>query len=111
MIRPNRILFIFLVLSLIFSCGCIKRNLHIKSSPPGATVYFNEKDIGVTPLDFDFLYYATHSIKLEKDGYKAYNGLVEINSPLYMWIPLDFFLEILPTTFDDERELSYTLTQ
>lgn len=103
-------LVIFLLFSLVFLGGCVKRNLHINSDPPGATVYFNEREIGTTPLDYDFIWYATHKIRLEKEGYQPIQALESIKTPLYLWMPLDFFLELTPYVFWDRRELSYTLT-
>lgn len=108
--RAETILAVLIVLSLVFSGGCVKRNLQIKSDPPGATVYFNEKKISETPLDYDFMWYAEHKVKLVKEGYEPIERIETIKSPPQFWIPFDFILDLLPNTFWDRRELSYTLT-
>ena len=105
----KRLFITFVILSLFFSGGCVKRNLHIKSNPIGATVYFNEKDIGVTPLDYDFVHYAVHKIGLKKEGYEPIKALENIKPPLYLWLPFDFFFEIIPYTFWDRKAVTYTL--
>ena len=99
-----------MAINLIFLGGCVKRNLHIKSGPPGAKVYFNEKEIGATPMDYDFMWYAEHRIALKKEGYKPIEELVSIRAPFFQWIPFDLIFELIPYTFWDRRELSYTLT-
>lgn len=107
--RARGFLIIVLTFTLLFLSGCIKRNLHIKSDPPGATIYLNDKEIGTTPLDFDFMWYATHKIELKKENYKPLVELIRIRMPIYLWPPLDFVLELVPYTFWDKRELDYTL--
>jgi hypothetical protein len=90
--------------------GCVKRNLYIASDPPGATVYFNEEEVGTTPFDFDFIHYAVHKVELKKEGYEILTALENIKPPLHLWFPLDFFFEIIPRDFWDRKELYYTLT-
>lgn len=99
-----------MIVSMVFLNGCIKRNLHIKSNPPDAKVYFNEEYIGDTPLDHDFIYYAVHRIKLEREDYEPFEAFVNIEPPVYCWFPIDFFFELLPYTFWHKEEVSYTLT-
>ena len=57
---PKAFIAFSLIVTLLFLSGCVKRNLHIQSDPPGATVYFNEREIGTTPLDYDFMHHAKH---------------------------------------------------
>lgn len=102
-------LIMLLISSLALTSGCVKRNLNIISDPPGATIYLNDKEIGVTPIDFDFMHYATYKVALQKEGYETLEELVSIKTPLYLWIPFDLICELMPYTFWDRRELSYTL--
>ena len=104
------ILIVFIILALLSSSGCVKRNLHVRSDPPGATVYFNEKELGKTPLDFDFMWYAVHKVELKMEGYEPIEVLENLKSPIFFWMPLDFILELIPHDFWDRKELSYTLT-
>ena len=106
----QKVLALFLVLGVVFLSGCVKRNLYIKSDPAGATVYFNEKEVGETPLDYDFMWYALHRVKLEKEGFEPIEEFISIRTPLYLWLPLDLIIHLIPFTFEDNRELSYVLT-
>jgi hypothetical protein len=102
------LLFLLLFFSL-FSAGCVERKLTIKSNPPQATVYFNDKQMGKTPTDFDFEWYWTHKVELKKEGYQSVNNYEQIKAPVYMWIPLDLFMEIMPFKIRDYRTLTYEL--
>ncbi len=99
-----------ILLCCLLLTGCIKRNIHIISSPPGATVYFNEEEVGQTPLDYDFIHYAVHKVEIKKEGYASLTVLENLKPPIYGYIPIDFFFEIIPRDFWDRKERSYTLT-
>ena len=90
--------------------GCIKRNLHISSDPAGATVYFNEREAGVTPFDYDFMWYAVHKVEVKKEGYETLEVLENIRPPYFCWPPFDLIFELVPYKFWDRKEVSYTLT-
>lgn len=89
--------------------GCVERKLTIKSDPPGASVYFNDSYKGKTPVDFDFEWYWTHDIRLEKEGYQEIKVQETIKAPPYMWIPVDLLIELLPLKVKDHHDLTYTL--
>ena len=89
--------------------GCVKRNLHIISDPPGALVFMNDNKIGETPLDYDFLDYAVHKFELRKDGYKTVSELVNIKPPFFSWLGIDLIFELIPYAFWDRKEISYKL--
>lgn len=110
-VNNRRAVFITAVAFCLFLLtGCVKRNLHIESDPPGAAVFFNENNVGTTPMDFDFMHYAVHRVELKKEGYKTLSVLQNIKPPLHLWPPLDFFFEIIPKDFWDRKEVFYTLT-
>ena len=107
----KRLIF-FLVISLIFifvNAGCLERRLTIKSNPPGAGVYFNDKYIGETPVNFDFEWYWTHKVELKKEGFKTISRYETIKAPPYMWIPFDLVVELLPFKVRDYHSLTYNL--
>ncbi len=107
--NKTKLLPLIVILSLLLLGGCVKRNLHVMTNPPGARFYFDRDLIGQTPLDFDFMYYAVHKVEVEKEGYERLTTLVNLKPPLQFWLPLDFFCEIIPRDFWDKKELSYTL--
>jgi hypothetical protein len=106
----NKKLILVLVLTTSFVLtGCVERKLYVRTDPPGATLYFNGEERGQTPLSFDFEWYWWHKIRLEKEGYKPVEKKELIKAPPYMWIPLDFFVEILPFKVRDYHYLDYKL--
>lgn len=52
--------------------------LQVSSSPSGAKVYLDGKDIGVTPLSNSGIPEGTHNLSVELFGYKPWQGIVEI---------------------------------
>ncbi len=89
--------------------GCVRRNLTIHSEPPGALILMNDEKIGMTPYSYDFEWYGAYRLTLTKDGYDRLDDTVTLRAPLYMWLPLDFVMELLPFHIRDTRTLSYTL--
>ena len=88
----------------------MRRSLAIRTEPPGATVYFNDQLRGETPVDFDFVWYGWQSVTLRKDGFERVDDKRLLKAPFYLWIPLDFFAELLPFHVRDLRTWSYSLT-
>ena len=89
--------------------GCIRRNLIIRSEPPGATLYVNDKLLGTTPYHYDFVWYGGHRILMKKDGFEPLEVHADLKAPWYFWIPLDLAVELLPVAVHDDHELSYQL--
>jgi len=95
---------------LLFTTGCIRRSLTIRSEPPGAELRVNDKLLGTTPYAYDFMWYGWYRIKLTKPGYEQRDDRVLLRAPFYLWIPFDLVMELLPVPIHDTRALSYTLT-
>lgn len=81
---------IFILMSSLLLCGCVHRRVTINSSPQGALVRVDGKDIGYTPASVDFTWYGTREVQLLKDGYETETRLVDISAPWYQKFPLDF---------------------
>ena len=82
----------------------------IRTDPAGATVYLNDQIKGESPVTFDFMWYGWHRIILRKEGFERIEDRKLIRAPLYLWIPFDFGMELLPFTVKDQRTFAYTLT-
>ena len=108
--RLQRLLIASLILPLA-AAGCIERKLYVKSDPPGARVYLNHAEVGVTPLTHTFYHYGTYSIQLKKEGYETFETRAEIQGPWYEHFPLDFLFEVWPKRIAVERTVSYTLQE
>jgi len=100
---------LFVVCCLLLS-GCVRRSLTIKSDPPGALVYVNDQLKGTTPLTYDFQWYGGYRVTLRKDGYDRLDDRRVLRAPVYLWIPFDLAMELLPASVRDTKTWIYTLT-
>lgn len=105
-----RWLAVVLVGGLLAMTGCIRRSLTIQTHPPGAAVYVNDELKGHSPLTYDFLWYGGYRVRIHKDGYEQLDDHQWLRAPIYLWIPFDFVVELLPVSVRDDRTWSYTLT-
>src|SRR5208282_4674368 len=90
--------------------GCVERTLSVQSDPPGALVYLNDQEIGRTPMEHDFVWYGTYDIALRMEGYESLKTKARVVAPIYEWVPLDLFAELLPIPLKDRRDLYYRLS-
>jgi hypothetical protein len=76
--------------------GCVKRTMRITSDPSGALVWVNDREVGRTPVDVDFVHYGTYDVRLVKDGFEPLLTFGEANPPMWDNVPLDLAAELLP---------------
>jgi len=70
--RHITILFLFCVVPLTFGCGTSKRGLiELETRPPGATVYLNQIEQGMTLVTFEYDLRIPAQLEIEKDGYQT----------------------------------------
>jgi hypothetical protein len=101
---------LFVIVVSIFSTGCVRRRMTIRSNPPGAVAFVDDQEIGVTPVSTPFTYYATRKVQLFRDGYETLTVKQPFPAPWYEIPPLDFFVENLwPIEIRDERILDFDL--
>jgi PEGA domain-containing protein len=89
--------------------GCVERRMTIRTNPPGALVYVDNKEMGVSPVSYSFVHYGTSRVRLVRDGYETQTVVEEVKAPVYEWLPLEPFSELLPFRFKDWREFTYDL--
>jgi hypothetical protein len=89
--------------------GCVERTITITSEPPGALVWLNEREVGRTPLDVDFLYYGEYDVRLERDGYEPLMTSGHAAAPLWDTIPLDLGAELVPAELRSHVRWHYVL--
>ncbi len=100
-----------LLLLAVLQLGCVRRRMTVRSNPPGAVVYVDNRRIGVTPVSTAFTYYGTRRVQLVKDGYESVTKDHKFTTPWYQWIGLDFVAENLwPIETRDERILDFQLS-
>lgn len=103
-------LFALLIVLIPVTMGCVQRRMTIRSNPPGALVYVDDYEIGVTPVSHSFTYYGQRKIRLVKDGYETLTVMQNIRPPWYQYPVVDFLAENLwPGEIRDERELSFNM--
>ncbi len=100
-----------LVLLLAGSSGCVHRSLTVITEPPGARIYINDELKGESPVSYDFTWYGWYRLTLRKDGFERMDDRRLIKAPVYLWIPFDLVMELLPLTIRDARTWSYTLAK
>ena len=93
------------------SSGCVHRSLTVLTEPPGAKVYINDELKGEAPVSYDFTWYGWYRLTLRKDGFERMDDHRLIKAPVYLWIPFDLVIELLPLTMRDARTWSYTLAK
>jgi hypothetical protein len=91
--------------------GCVYRSLTIKTEPPGALVYVNDQLKGESPVTYDFMWYGWYRVTIRKEGFERIDDRKLMRAPVYLWIPLDLCLELLPFPIRDTRIWSYTLSR
>ncbi|UCD74491.1 MAG: PEGA domain-containing protein [Phycisphaerales bacterium] len=89
--------------------GCVQRTINITSEPPGALVWLNDREVGRTPLDVEFLYYGTYDVRLVKEGYEPLLTKGEANAPLWDLPGLDLAAEVAPVRLHSNIEWHYEL--
>lgn len=100
-------LYILAVLGFVLSSvGCVRRRMLIRTNPPGAAVYVDKQEIGISPISTDYIYYGTREIEATADGYETVNIMREFKPPVYQWPVIDFFAETLwPFELRDQRTI------
>ncbi len=101
----------FLILLCCLSAtGCVRRRMTIRSNPPGAMVYVDDQQIGLTPVSTEFTYYGTRKLRLVKDQFETMTTYHTFAAPWYQIPPLDFVSENLwGREIRDEREVMVNL--
>lgn len=83
--------FLLIVMSsiLISSCATLlnttTQDIEIKSNPTGAKVTIDNKKFGLTPQIVNIERKKDHNIKLELDGYQAYETMVTTKISFWFW--------------------------
>jgi hypothetical protein len=84
------------------SSGCVDRRFVIESDPQNANVYINNKLVGATPADAQFIYYGDYQFVFDHDGFQRLTVIEHVRPPWYEWFPLEFIAEnLLPWTIHD----------
>ncbi|MDP7004640.1 MAG: PEGA domain-containing protein [Phycisphaerales bacterium] len=92
----------FVVLTYVSLFGCVKRTISITTQPQGALVWVNEREVGRTPVDFDFLYYGEYDVRIEGEGQEPIMTSRWADRPLWDAPIIDLFAEMVPFRFESK---------
>jgi hypothetical protein len=88
----KRILYFLLIIAsslLISSCATLlnttTQDIEVKSTPSGAKVTIDNKKFGLTPQVVNIERKKDHNIKIELDGYQAYETMVTTKISFWFW--------------------------
>lgn len=91
---------VLLLATLVTSTGCVRRTIEITSTPTDALVWVNSRELGRTPLSFEFTYEGQYDIRLHQVGYQPLVTSASTDPPLWDLPGPDFIAEIAPFEID-----------
>lgn len=97
-----------LLLLVLAAPACVRRTIAITSTPSEALVYVNEREVGRTPCEVDFLFYGEYDVRLKLDGYESIVGSGKASAPFWDFIGADFVSEIAPLDLESRVEWHFT---
>ena len=90
--------------------GCVERRYTIRTDPPGALVYINSEEAGISPVSVNYTYYGDRRVTIQAEGYETINTVVPIRAPWWDNLLTEFVSEnLVPVTLRDEREFRFTM--
>lgn len=98
-----------LMVAACLTAGCVERRMTVRTNPPGAVVYVDREEIGVSPASYHFTYYGTSEFRVVKDGYQTKTVTHKIKKPVYQWFGVELLAELAPFHIEDWRELTIQL--
>jgi hypothetical protein len=88
----------------------VRRRLTITSNPPGAVVFVDDREIGITPVSTPFTYYGTRKIQLVMEGFETLTVKRTFSPPWYQWPVVDFISEnMIRRELRDERVVDFRM--
>jgi hypothetical protein len=91
--------------------GCLRRKIRVTSDPPGAVVYLNDRQIGVTPAEAEFTFYGVYDVRLDRPGYEPISVGKTAHAPVWEWPIIDIVFEMIPAKFEHTVEWHFDLEQ
>ena len=108
--RTAQIQVVILLIAFLVLAGCVERKLTIITNPPGAQVFLNDEEIGVSPVTTSFNWYGDYNITIRKQGCETLQTHRKLEAPWYDLFPFDFVTGVLyPGRIIDSYEWSFDL--
>ena len=83
--------------ALALTAGCVRREIEVTSTPPGALLTLNGREIGRTPTRIEFTFDGTYDVRLKLAGYESVAGSGDSDMPVWDFMGADLVAEIVPT--------------
>lgn len=85
-----------MVLVALVMSGCVRRQIDLTSSPSGALVRVNDREVGRTPCRIEFDHYGVYDVRLSLAGYESIVGVGRADAPVWDWAGVDLIGELAP---------------
>ena len=72
-------------------------------------MWLNDREIGRTPVDVEFVHYGSYDVRLVKDGYEALLTHGKAKAPLWDAPGPDFAAEVMPVELHSDITWHYVL--
>lgn len=95
--------------ALALGTGCVRRTVMVTSTPPGALVYLNDREVGRTPCEVDITYYGRYDVRLVRDGSEPVQTFADANPPLWDMAGPDLIAAVVPANLNSRREWHFDL--
>jgi len=83
--------------ALALAAGCVRREIEVTSTPPGALLTLNGREIGRTPTRIEFTFDGMYDVRLKLAGYESVAGSGDSNMPVWDFMGADLVAEMVPT--------------
>ena len=107
--KTSRPSIVFMAAAALALTGCADRRIFINSTPPGATVYLNDAEVGQTPCEVNFTYFGVYDVRLHKDGYEPLVTKAKADAPLHEQPGVDLVAMAVPGTKHTKIQWNFTL--
>ena len=83
--------------ALALAAGCVRREIEVTSTPPGALLTLNGREIGRTPTRIEFTFDGMYDVRLKLAGYESVAGSGDSDMPVWDFMGADLVAEMVPT--------------
>ncbi len=94
---------------MLANVGCVRRTIAITSTPSDALVYVNDREIGRTPCEVEFLFYGEYDVRLKRDGYESVIGSGTASAPIWDFVGADLVSELAPVSLESRVDWHFDL--
>lgn len=76
--------------------GCVRREIEVTTTPPGAILTLNGREVGRTPARIQFTFDGTYDVRLRLQGYESVAGSGTTDMPAWDFMGADLVAEVVP---------------